>query len=504
MSQGLFIAGDPAPVYLLPGMANRHGLVAGATGTGKTVTLRVLAEQFSDAGVPVFLADIKGDLGGMPLAGEVNDRIARRVEELGLTDFQTAGFPTVFWDVFGENGHPVRTTVTEMGPLLLARLLQLNETQSSVLQVLFKLADEEGLLLLDLKDLVALVRHASANAKELRQRYGSLSTQSLGAIQRGLTAFEAAGGGVFFGEPALNLSDLLRVAPDGRGYVHILHAAKLYQSPRIYATVLLWLLAELFEQLPEQGDLEKPRLVFFFDEAHLLFSDLPKAMRERVEQIIRLIRSKGVGVFFVTQSPMDVPDDILGQLGNRIQHALRAFTPRDQKVVRASAQTFRQNADLNVETALTELAVGEAIVSLLDANGVPGVAARALIAPPRSRLGASQPEVIRQALLDSPVRGVYEVSVDRVSAYEMLKQQSESAGMEVVVPAPPARRGSVANPRPESPPARRPSVANPTKRRSRSDSPGLAMFKSTLRSLGTTLGRELARGIMGSLSKGKR
>lgn len=476
------IAFAGGPLGLNPQMANRHGLIAGATGTGKTVSLRVLAEKFSDLGVPVFLADIKGDLGGLCQPGTANPKIEERVQAFGLTDFSFAGYPVCFWDVFGEKGHPVRATISEMGPLLLSRLLGLNETQAGVLALLFKYADDQGWLLLDLKDLRALVQFAGENAKELRSEYGQVSPVSIGAIQRALLSLEAGGGERIFGEPALRLDDLLRVAPDGRGTLHILAADRLMQSPQTYATLLLWLLSELFEQLPEIGDPEKPRLVFFFDEAHLLFDELPKAIREKVEQVVRLIRSKGVGIYFVTQSPLDIPDEILGQLGNRVQHALRAFTPRDQKAVKAAAQTFRQKPGLNVETALLELKVGEAIVSLLDASGSPVPAERAMIYPPRSSL-APLTEAQREGVTQkSPVFGIYEKTVDRESAYERLKQAAQPPPL----PPEPAKPKAVAGPK------------------SRAQTPGQALMKSFLRSAGTALAGALVRGLMGSLKKSSR
>jgi DNA helicase HerA-like ATPase len=510
MQNGLYLAGKPEPVFFLPAMANRHGLVAGATGTGKTVTLRVLAEAFSSAGIPVFLADIKGDLAGLPLPGEMSGRIRERVDLLGLAPWNPEGFPTVFWDLFGESGHSVRTTITGMGPLLLARLLQLNETQTHVLQLVFRFADEEGLLLLDVKDLAALLRHVSANAKSLRIRYGNLSPQSLGAIHRSLSALEASGGGILFGEPALSFEDLLQTAPDGRGYIHVLQAARLFRTPRTYATVLLWMLAALFEELPEVGDMEKPKLVFFFDEAHLLFSDLPRPVLEKVEQVVRLIRSKGVGIFFVTQSPADVPEAILGQLGNRVQHALRAFTPKDQRAVKSTAASFRQNPGLSLGTVLTELAVGEALVSFLDESGIPGVVERVWIAPPRSLLGTVAPSALADNLRSSPLAGKYDQIIDRESAYEILEREtlasinSDDNSKSETVSNPTATKthgGSVSNPRPVV----RESISNPSvSKRSRSDSPAIAMLKSTLRSLGTTLGRELARGILGSTARRRR
>ena len=371
MPESLQIAQSETPLYLLSNMANRHGLVAGATGTGKTVTLQVMAESFSRIGVPVFAADVKGDLSGISQPGTDNPKIAARVKEMKLTDFSFGGCPVTFWDVFGEQGHPIRATVSEMGPLLFSRLLGLNDTQQGVLSLVFKIADDNQLLLLDLKDLQAMLRNVGDNAKEFQTQYGNISAASIGAIQRGLVALEQQGGDKFLGEPALNLDDMMQTDANGHGVVNILAADKLINSPKLYATFLLWMLTELFEKLPETGDPDKPKLVFFFDEAHLLFTDLPKVIQDKVQQVVRLIRSKGVGIYFVSQNPIDVPDEVLGQLGNRVQHALRAFTPRDQKAVRAAATTFRANPKINIETTITELGVGEALVSFLDEKGTP-------------------------------------------------------------------------------------------------------------------------------------
>jgi uncharacterized protein len=411
----ILVAKGESPLELPLRLANRHGLVAGATGTGKSVTLRVLAEGFSEAGVPVFLADVKGDLASMCQPGVPDARIDERARSMGLT-LERRAMPTVLWDVFGEKGHPVRATISEMGPLLLARLLNLNETQSGVLNLVFKVADDEGLLLIDLKDLRAMLSHVAENARDYAE-YGNVSAASIGAIQRALLQLETQGGAKFFGEPALSLDDLMLTDAEARGAVNILAADRLMQSPRLYATFLLWLLAELFEELPEVGDLEKPKLVFFFDEAHLLFDDAPEALVEKVEQVVRLIRSKGVGVYFVTQNPLDLPDAVLGQLGNRVQHALRAFTPRDQKAVRAAAETFRTNKRLDVAKAISELAVGEALVSLLEPTGTPSVVQRAFVRPPVSRLGTISEEERRGVLAASPLAGRYEEAVDRPSAY---------------------------------------------------------------------------------------
>jgi DNA helicase HerA-like ATPase len=426
----LLIAKGERDLVLLPGMANRHGLVAGATGTGKTVTIHAMAERFSEIGVPVFLADVKGDLAGISQAGGDNPKVAERVARLGLTGFAPAGYPVTFWDLFGEQGHPVRSTVSEMGPELLARLLNLNDTQSGVVQIAFKYADDNRLLLLDLRDLRALLQFVGDNRQAMTTSYGNVSPASVGAIQRGLLTLEEAGGNFLFGEPALNLSDFLRTDDDGRGVINILTAERLMRSPVVYATFLLWLLAELFESLPEVGDLDKPKLVFFFDEAHLLFSDAPEALQEKIEQVVRLIRSKGVGIYFVSQNPLDIPDMVLGQLGNRVQHALRAFTPRDQRAVRAAAETFRSNPELDVASAITELAVGEALVSFLDGDGTPGVVERALVVPPRSKIGPITREQRMRIVNWSPVQGKYEAVVDRESAYEVLKARTELAARE--------------------------------------------------------------------------
>jgi len=466
---------------LLPGMANRHGLVAGATGTGKTVTLRVLAERLSRIGVPVFLADVKGDLSGMALAAEPDERMLERVKRLGAT-LEPAGTPVVFWDVFGEQGHPLRATVSEMGPVLLSRMLDLNDVQEGVLSLAFKIADDDGLLLLDLKDLRALLTHVSERASELQRTHGNVSPASVGAIQRQLLTLEQQGADRFFGEPALDLGDLLEMDGRGEGLVNVLAADKLLLSPRLYSTFLLWLLSELYEHLPEVGDVEKPRLVFFFDEAHLLFRDAPRALLEKVEQVVRLVRSKGVGVFFVTQNPLDVPETVLGQLGNRIQHALRAFTPRDQKAVRTAAETFRQNPKLDAATAITELGVGEALVSLLDGKGTPTMVERAFVLPPRSRLAPLTPEERKRVLKGSPVKGKYDTPVDRESAYERLQARAAERVEEA-----PARRGRAPAAEPRS------EIA---------DTLG-SMAKSVARSAGTQIGRELVRGILGSLFGGK-
>jgi uncharacterized protein len=418
----IFIGKGEQPAWLTLGLANRHGLVTGATGTGKTVSLQVMAEGFARAGVPVFAADIKGDLSGISEVGEAKDFIVKRASEMGLA-FQPDQFSTVFWDVFGEQGHPVRATVSEMGPLLLSRMMDLNDVQEGVLNIAFRVADEQGLLLLDMKDLRAILSFVAEHAAELTTQYGNVSKQTVGTIQRQLLVLENQGGAQFFGEPALALKDFMRTDRDGRGMVNILVADKLMQSPRLYATFLLWMLSELFEELPEAGDPPKPKLVFFFDEAHLLFNDAPKALMDKIEQVVRLIRSKGVGVYFVTQNPIDVPDMVLAQLGNRVQHALRAFTPRDQKAVAAAAQTFRPNPKLNTAQIIMELGKGEALVSFLEGNGVPAMVERVMIRPPSARIGPITPEE-RKAIMDnSPVKGKYDTTIDSESAYEVLQKR---------------------------------------------------------------------------------
>jgi DNA helicase HerA-like ATPase len=430
MADPLLIAKGEKECFILPRMANRHGVITGATGTGKTVTLQSIAQQFSRIGVPVFMADVKGDLTGISQPGsEANTRITARVEQLGLKDgWAWEGCPVTLWDVFGEQGHPLRATISEMGPLLLARILNLNDTQEGVLNIIFKVADDNGMLLLDLKDLRAMATWVADNAGDIKVRYGNVSAASIGAIQRGLLTLEQQGAEKFFGEPALNLDDMIQTDSAGKGVVNILAADKLLQSPKLYASFLLWLLSELFEQMPEVGDLDKPKLLFFFDEAHLLFDEAPAELTNKIEQVVRLIRSKGIGVYFVTQNPIDIPDKILGQMGNRVQHALRAFTPRDQKAVKSAATTFRLNPAFNIETVITELGVGEALVSFLDEKGMPSIVERAFVAPPRSQIGPITPEQ-RQALIEgSVVAGVYEKLVDRESAYEKLvKRADESA-----------------------------------------------------------------------------
>jgi DNA helicase HerA-like ATPase len=512
MSEGLLIARGENDLFFLPKMANRHGLVAGATGTGKTVSLQVVAENLSRIGVPVFLADVKGDLAGISQPGAPNPKIEERIKLLGLGDYPFEGCPVVFWDVYGEQGHPVRTTVSDMGPLLLARLLNLNDVQSGVLTLVFRIADDSGLLLLDFKDLRAMVQYAGDHAGEFETDYGRVSTASIGAIQRGLLTLEEQGADKIFGEPALNLDDLIQTDARGRGVVNILSADKLMQSPRAYSTFLLWLLSELFERLPEVGDLDKPRLLFFFDEAHLLFTDAPQVLLEKIEQVVRLIRSKGVGVYFVTQNPLDIPDVTLSQLGNRIQHALRAFTPRDQKAVKAAAETFRQNPKIDVETAIMELGVGEGLVSFLDERGMPGVVERAFVLPPKSQIGPVPPQVRQQIVARSTLYGHYEHLVDRESAYEILKARAEKRMPQAPppgtapetypygAPVPPTWEDPRApQPYPErSPQAPRRPVGRPR------DTLLEAMAKSAARSVGSQLGRQILRGVMGSILGGRR
>jgi len=494
MVEPLLIAQGDSPLYLLPQMANRHGLVAGATGTGKTVTLQVMAEAFSKIGVPVFAADVKGDLSGISEPGADNPKIADRIKKLKSADFSFAACPATFWDVFGEQGHPVRATISEMGPLLIARLLNLNDTQESVLALVFKIADDNGLLLLDLKDLQAMLQYVGDNAKNFQTQYGNISAASIGSIQRGLVAIQQQGGEKFFGEPALNLDDLMQTDLNGHGIVNILAADKLIQNPKVYATFLLWLLTALFERLPEVGDPEKPKLVFFFDEAHLLFADLPKVIEDKVVQVVRLIRSKGVGVYFVTQNPLDVPETVLGQLSNRVQHALRAFTPKDQKAVRAAAETFRSNPKLDVAKVITELQVGEALVSFLDEKGMPGVVQKALVCPPHSQIGPITPEQRKQLMQNSVVAGVYENAVDRESAYEKLKTRSSQG-------AAAAGSGAAAG---QLPGANTPWYQNIPGMQTgrRGDNLVEAMAKSAARTIGSSVGRQLIRGVLGSLLGG--
>jgi uncharacterized protein len=489
--------------HLLPALVNRHGLITGATGTGKTITLQTLAEGLSQRGVPVFLSDIKGDLTGISQTGALPPKVAAILADRGIPAPTPLACPTTLWDVFGEQGHPVRATVSDMGPLLIGRMLALNETQTGVLNLVFKIADDQGLLLLDLKDLRAMLQHVGDNAKTFTTEYGNVSAASIGAIQRGLLQIEEQGGDRFFGEPMLDIADFQQNV-DGKGVVNILAADKLMNSPRLYATFLLWMLSELFETLPEVGDLDKPKLVFFFDEAHLLFNDAPKVLIERIELVVRLVRSKGVGVFFVTQNPLDIPDSVLGQLGNRVQHALRAFTPRDQKAVKAAAGTMRANPGLDVASAITELAVGEALVSLLDEKGRPGVTERVFVVPPGSRIGPINPQE-RQALVQgSLVAGVYEKHVDRESAYERLRQRAPEVPAAPVVPAPgKSVPAGTAAAEPGMLDGLKGAIFGSTGPRG-GHRPGLAQAaaSSAVRSIGSALGREIIRGVLGSLLGG--
>ncbi|MDZ4168262.1 MAG: helicase HerA-like domain-containing protein [Coriobacteriia bacterium] len=516
--EGMLIAKDAADVRLLPAMANRHGLVAGATGTGKTVTLQVLAEAFSRIGVPVFAADIKGDLSGISQPGGDNPKVAERIEQLSLGDWGFDGTPVMFWDVFGEQGHPVRTTVTEVGPLLLGRMLNLNDIQSAVLTVAFRVADDNGLLLLDIKDLRAMLKYVADNASEIGTTYGNVSAASIGAIQRALLALEEEGGDDFFGEPALDLFDFMQVDSAGRGYVNVLAADRLMQSPRAYSTMLLWLLSELFERLPEAGDLAKPKLVFFFDEAHLLFTDTPPALLTKIEQVVRLIRSKGVGVYFVTQNPVDIPDTVLGQLGNKIQHALRAFTPREQKAVEAMAETFRPNPEVDVETAVTDLKVGEALISVLSADGNPEPVRRALVVPPHGRIGAITPEQRAAIRAASLVAGHYEAEIDRESAHEVLFARAQAAAAAAdqakvnAMAAAAAEKttaptaGGQAGPAPaeQGNPLADALFGSTGPRGGRREGLLETMGKSAVRAVGSQVGRQIVRGVLGTITGGKR
>ena len=496
-----------AQCLLLPGLANRHGLITGATGTGKTVTLQTLAENFSRIGVPVFMADVKGDLSGISQAGHISEKLAKVLAERGIEMPTPMACPTTLWDVFGQQGHPVRATVSDMGPLLLSRMLGLNDTQAGVLSLVFKIADDNHLLLLDMKDLRAMLQHVGDNARQFTTEYGNISAASIGAIQRGLLQIEEQGGDLFFGEPMLNIQDFMQTDAQGHGVVNILAADKLLNAPRLYATFLLWMLSELFEQLPEIGDPEKPKLVFFFDEAHLLFNEAPKVLIERMELLVRLIRSKGVGVYFVTQNPLDVPETVLGQLGNRIQHALRAFTPRDQKAVKASAQTMRANPKLDIEKAITELGVGEALVSFLDEQGRPGMTEQAYVVMPGSQLGPITPEQRKDLLNGSLVAGVYEKVIDRESAYEVLKGAHANG-------IPDANASDKAG---NTAPSNTEGGSNALlsglgdvlfgrtgPRGAKQDGLAQAMVKSAVRTIGSSVGREIVRGVLGGILGGRK
>ena len=504
MADPMLIAqNDQTQCHLLPSLANRHGLITGATGTGKTVTLQTLAESFSRIGVPVFMADVKGDLTGVSQTGKIGEKLAAILKDRGLALPEPLACPTTVWDVFGEQGHPVRATISDMGPLLLTRMLGLNDTQAGVLNLVFKIADDNGLLLLDMKDLRAMLQYVGDNAKQFTTEYGNISAASIGAIQRGLVQIETQGGDQFFGEPMLNIEDFMQTDAQGQGVVNILAADKLMNSPRLYATFLLWMLSELFEVLPEIGDPVKPKLVFFFDEAHLLFKDAPAVLVERIELVVRLVRSKGVGVYFVTQNPLDIPDSVLGQLGNRVQHALRAFTPRDQKAVKSTAQTMRPKVGLDIEAAITELAVGEALVSFLDAKGRPCETERVFVLPPGSQLGPITPEQ-RQALVQgSLVAGVYEQAQDRESAYERIKGQAVVSGQANATPlpgqapaAPEATSGGLMGGLSDM------LFGSTGPRGGRRDGVAQLVVKSAVRTVGSAIGREIVRGVLGSLLGG--
>ncbi len=486
----IWLATGENRVYLEPSMANRHGLIAGATGTGKTVTLKVLAESFSDMGVPVFVADIKGDLSGMCKPGSENKHIRRSIDTMGIENFEYTSYPVRFWDVFGKHGIPVRTTVSEMGPELLARLLGLNDTQSGVLRIVFRIADEKELLLIDLKDLRSMVRYVGDNAKEYKLTYGNIASQSVGAIQRALLALEDAGGEIFFGEPALELADWIEWDENGRGYMNILECSKLVESPLLYGTFLLWMLSEIYEMLPEAGDLDKPKLAFFFDEAHLLFNDAPKALVEKVEQVARLIRSKGVSVWFITQNPADIPDSVLGQIGNRVQHALRAYTPADRKGLKAAADSFRENPDFDTATAIQELAVGEALVSVLDADGVPTVVEKAGILPPRSSMNAVDAIMLQSVILASDIRDKYLKEDDRESAFELLdKEQRETEEAEKKAAEEKAKEKEK-----KEKEKKKSTVKKKTSLLEKAAS-------STANTIGREIGKKIARGIFGNFFK---
>ena len=516
MSEPMLIArhGD-TECFMLPALGNRHGLITGATGTGKTVTLQTLAESFSKIGVPVFMADVKGDLSGISQAGHLPDKLAASVKERGLPVPEPLACPTTLWDVFGKSGHPVRATISDMGPLLLGRMLNLNDTQSGVLNLVFKIADDQGLLLLDLKDLRAMLQYVGENARDFTTQYGNVSAASIGAIQRALLEVETQGGDQFFGEPMLNIQDFMQTDSRGMGVINLLAADKLMNSPRLYGTFLLWMLSELFEQLPEIGDPEKPKMVFFFDEAHLLFNDAPKVLIERIELVVRLIRSKGVGVYFVTQNPLDVPETVLGQLGNRVQHALRAFTPRDQKAVKATAQTMRGKAGLDIEKAITELGVGEALVSMLDAKGRPSETEQVYVLLPGSQLGPITPEQRQALLANSLVAGVYEQAVDRESAYEKLKGAQAQGNAAAGTAGAASTTANAPAGQPQAP--AQASVADQVlaglgdalfgstgPRGGQHQGLAQVMVKSAVRNIGSAVGREIVRGVMGSILGGRK
>ncbi|MBC3831592.1 DUF853 domain-containing protein [Undibacterium amnicola] len=537
MSKPLLVAKSLAKnqsfdLNLLSDWANRHGCITGATGTGKSVTLQVLAQSFSDIGVPVFMADVKGDLSGMSQAGQLSPKMQQRLEMLGVTAPNWQACPVTFWDVFGKQGHPVRATISDLGPLLLGRMLNLNETQEGVLQLAFKIADDNGLLLLDVKDLRAMLQYLGDNASEFQTEYGNISAASIGAIQRALLAMGEQGGEEFFGEPMLNLDDMMQTDTNGKGFINILAADQLLQSPRLYSTFLLWMLSELYENLPEVGDVEQPKMVFFFDEAHLLFDEAPKVLLRKIEQVVRLIRSKGVGVYFVTQNPLDIPDAVLGQLGNRVQHALRAYTPRDQKAVQAAAETFRPNPELDTAAVISELGVGEALISFLDEKGRPNIVQRGFIVPPASQIGAITPEQRKTIMANSIVAGVYEKAIDRESAYEKIKGRVHQDNAPANSSTPPVADDNAAWGRSTGSPSVPP--AQPTQPRSQQSAPAQAesegggiagalggmfgnlfggsgirrkdnvaetMVKSAVRTIGSQVGREIIRGVLGSIMK---
>ncbi len=496
-TEPLLVAKSKISLYLLPRMASRHGLIAGATGTGKTVTLQSLAESFSRIGVPVFMADVKGDLSGMSQPGGGNPKVDERVKLLNLENFTPAPCPVTFWDMFGVKGHPVRTTVSEMGPLLLGRMMNLNEVQGGVLTAIFKIADDKGWLLLDLKDLRAMLQHAAENAAEYAAEYGNIATASVGAVQRALLQLEHEGAEQLFGEPALNLDDLMQTDSKGHGVINILASDRLFNSPRVYATLLLWLLSELYENLPEVGDLDKPKLVFFFDEAHLLFNDAPDALMDKIEQVVRLIRSKGVGVYFVSQNPLDIPDIVLGQLGNRVQHALRAFTPRDQNAVKSAAETFRENPKVDVAKAITELGVGEALVSFLDEKGSPTPVERAFVCPPASRIGPATDAERSQVIRSSVIFGHYENAVDRESAYEILKDRAAQSAEQANEAGGFDWGGIFGGGRVDEQAGRKPAGRQP-------DTILETVAKSAARSIGSQIGRQIIRGVLGSMLGGRK
>ncbi|WP_417580285.1 helicase HerA-like C-terminal domain-containing protein [Pelagibacterium sp.] len=492
VDDAVYLGTSTRPEYLHLGYGNRHGLITGATGTGKTVTLQILAEGFSRAGVPVFCADVKGDVAGLAKPGEPKDFLAERAEKIGFSDYAFEGFPTIFWDLFGRQGHPVRTTVSEMGPLLLSRMLDLNATQEGILNATFKLADDEGLLLLDFKDLRALLAHVSERRAELSALYGNISTASVGAIQRALLVLEQQGAENFFGEPALKISDLMRTDTQGRGYISILAADDLMRAPRLYAMFLLWLLSELFEHLPEVGNPDKPKLVFFFDEAHLLFDEAPKVLLDKIEQVVKLVRSKGVGIYFVTQNPADVPEGVLSQLGNRIQHALRAYTPKEQKAVRIAAETFRPNPAFDTAEVITQLGTGEALVSVLEDKGIPSIVGRTLIRPPSSRMAPITPDERAIVVAGSPVAGVYDTNIDRESAYELLDARAADALREAEIAAREAELEKLEA-----------AQAKKVARRSTRQTPMEAALSSFARTVARRAGDSFVRSVLGTLTRGR-